>query len=303
MDAHARLITEVEGADEDLGPFVPDISPGYDPRAQKPKFWEAKCFLLTHPVPTDQYLTHSGQLLPGPNGKLKFETRLSNATDSQVAQVQISLDDGSSWKTLWSKAGDPDDYLGDLWFNPVEISLTPYAGRLLRLRFVYHYISGGMYVPWDPDLTWHNGIGFYLEDVAFEDVQILTGEQFHQVLAPTPIAFTPAAPAKYVLAIRGLLFGQFPLEWGPTKQVTAVSGVGCTVEFSKAQVVGGQFQAALVLDPPQTSPQITVERAPAPVGPWQVEDAASVMIVEPGMRYRILCPATANEGFLRVRVQ
>jgi hypothetical protein len=99
------------------------------------------------------------------------------------------------------------------------------------------------------------------------------------------------------------LFGQFPLEWGPVKSVTAVPGGDLTVRFTGVQVVGGQFQGELTLDPPQAAPQITVEHAPAPIGPWRVDDAASVMVVTPGARYRVLRPAADGAGFLRVRVR
>lgn len=312
VDGNADLLTTVEGADVDLGPFVADISPGYDPRGQKPKFETSKCFLLTHTEPVDQHLTHSGALLPGPGAILNFETRVSNATEGQVGLVQVSMDDGSSWETIYSRAGwyeydeesETGNYLSDLWFNEVTLPLDAYEGRLIRVRFVYHYVPGNSYILWDPEVSWHNGIGFYVENVSFENVHVLTDISSHDTDAETGVVFTPPVAGTYALAARGLLFGEYPLEWGPAKLVTASGEAPPTVTFEAVpSVVGGMFMASVGLSPAKPSVVLTVERAASAAGPWSVDAQASVTTLQAGARYQISRPASGDAGFIRLRVQ
>lgn len=310
IEGAASLLTAVEGADTDLGPFVADITPGYDPRAQKPKFQYSKCYLLTHvaPVPGDEYLTHSGTLLPGAGAALNFECRVSNATEWQEGQVQVSLDDGTSWETLYRRTGwydEENDFWGDLWFNPVTVSLAAYEGRLIRVRFVYHYIAGNghSYYPWNPDLTWHNGIGFYIEDVAFENVQLLGEVSSHETDASTGVVFTPPVAGSYALAARGLLFGEYPLEWGPARLVTAAGEAPLSVSFDGVpSVAAGTFKATIRLSRSQPGATILVERASSAGGAWATDGQAIVTTLESGLRYQVSAPASGGAGFLRVRV-
>lgn len=312
IDAGADLLTTVEGADVDLGPFVADTSPGYDPRGQKPKFQTSTCFLLTHTEPVDQYLTHSGTLLPGTGATLNFETRVSNATEGQVGQVQVSMDDGSSWETIYSRAGwyeydevsETGHYMSDLWFNEVELPLDAYEGRLVRIRFVYHYVLGNIYIPWDPEVTWHNGIGFYVENVSFQNVRILTDITTHESDLATGVVFRPPAAGSYALAARGLLFDEYPLEWGPAKLVAASGEAPLVVSFDDApSTSSGTFRATVVLSPTKPSAVLTVERSPSAAGPWSVDAQATVAPLQTGVRYQISTPATGNAAFMRVRVQ
>lgn len=309
IDACSSLLTAVEGADADLGPFVAGTSAGYDPRGQKPKFQSSKCFLLTHvaPTPVDQYLTHSGTLLPGAGATLSFESRVSNATAGQVGQVQVSLDDGSSWETICSRPGWFDaenNFWGDLWFNPVTVSLDAYSGRLIRVRFVYHHVSGSNYYAWDPDINWQNGIGFYFEDVQFENVQLLTDISFHGTDAATGAVFTPPVKGSYALAARGLLFGEYPLEWGTARLVTADGEAPLSVRFEHVpSATAGMLQTTILLTPSRPAAVITVERAPSPGGPWATDAQAGVTTLQGGVRYQVSTPAGGAAGFIRVRVQ
>lgn len=51
-----------------------------------------------------------------------------------------------------------------------------------------------------------------------------TQQQAITVMDTTNFAFTPAQPGNYLLQAQPVIFGQFPLSFGPVKQVTAVGG-------------------------------------------------------------------------------
>lgn len=306
VSAGAELLTRVEGADEDLGLFEADTTPGYDPRAPKPKFLGEKCFLLTHvsPNPEDQYLTHTGTLLPMSGAKLNFETRVSNAASGQIGQVQVSINGGVSWETIFERPGDDNDLLGDVYFHSFSLPLDAYEGRLIRVRFVYHHVPGTPYVPWDPGLDWQNGIGFYIENVSFTNVRILTNVVSHINVGSTEAAFSPTAPGPYALAARGLLYGEYPLEWGHALFVTADGSVPPLVRFTGAPTLsGGSFAAEVELTPATEGAVLLVESAGSPAGPWTEDTEAVVTELDPGARYRISRPADGTARFLRVRVE
>lgn len=301
--AQAEWLTRVEGADEDLGLFEADTTPGYDPRGQKPKFQGEKCFLLTHvsPTPEDQYLTHTGVLLPQAGATLDFEARLSNAASGQIGMVQVSVDGGISWETIFERAGDDNDLLGDVFFHSYSLPLTAYEGRLTRLRFVYHHVPGTPYVPWNPGVDWQNGIGFYIENVSFSNVRILTNIVSQTSLGVAEAAFTPSSAGPYALAARGLLFGEYPLEYGHATFVE-VTEPPLILFTGQPQLAGNDFQAEVQVTPATTGLLLRVETATSLAGPWTEDPDASVETIEEGTRYRVRRPAGGATRFLRVRV-
>lgn len=75
--------------------------------------------------------------------RLFFESRLGWASASQFARVEVSTNNGATWAVLWSRAGTGD--AGQGAFERVDISLTPYAGQIVRLRFNYFFQSGSYF--------------------------------------------------------------------------------------------------------------------------------------------------------------
>jgi hypothetical protein len=172
-------------------------------------------FYLCHTQAASQIMTLNSILYPRTNTTLNFKSELGYATSVQVARVQVSTNGGQSWVDVFSQAGDGGS--GETTYSTKNISLASYAGKNLRLRFNYDLAFGGYYPQADVDVGWH-----------FDDVTITNCDQLLTPVtnstATTNFQFNPPQGGDYNLEVRTLIFTDFPLDWGPTKQVTAIVG-------------------------------------------------------------------------------
>lgn len=315
MCGRPALVTAIAGADVDLGPFVPATSPGYDVRDQKPKFIGQKSYHLAHPVlegsygPQDQLLTYQSPLLPGPGATLRFESRLSWATDTQIGLVEVSTDGGASWDAAYRQPGNSDDPAGDYWFNQVEVSLAAYANRLVLLRFNYHY-DGGPFYAYDesdfdtPEKKLNNGHGWYVEDVQFTNVQSLSDLHEGSSTTPGTIAFEPPGKGLFALVARGLLWGQFPLEWGLVRTVNVTQDPPPAIaQIGQPFINGNLFQFEVELNRVALGATLSLRRSSLLDGHWTAVPGTTVIALEPGLRYRVSAPLNGSHGFFQVGVQ
>lgn len=101
-------------------------------------------YRLLHVQPRDQVLELPRAVVPRATGALRFRSRLGFARSGEVARVEASLDEGGTWRTLWSQAGRDDGRAVESAFVERTVALGAFAGRRTRLRLVYAY-TGGVY--------------------------------------------------------------------------------------------------------------------------------------------------------------
>jgi hypothetical protein len=65
------------------------------------------------------------------------------------------------------------------------------------------------------------GIGWYVDDLSMNDTSEVTEVISSPVTASPSFDFTPPAEGSYILQGRALLYGRYPLEWGPVFKVSA----------------------------------------------------------------------------------
>jgi hypothetical protein len=189
---------------------------------------------LAHSTRTSQILTLPELLfIGGSNATVIFLSRLGFATSEQVAHVQVSADDGISWSDVYTQAGTGG--AGEPGFVARSASLAAFANRTLRVRLNYTVSSAGSAFPQTT-----NGVGWYVDNLTFTGVQNVTAGATSSVSTGTTFSFTPAVAGSVGLQARGVLFGAYPLEWGPVAFVNAVApGVAPTFSTQPAsQSVG-----------------------------------------------------------------
>ncbi len=152
-------------------------------------------------------------VVPGANGFLTFKSRLGYATSAQTAKIDVSTDGGNFWETIYSQAGS--DGAGEGSFTNRSVSLAAYAGKEIRVRFLYDFISGLAYTQTS------SGLGWYLDEIAFGDTQTISGSTVGSVSASRDFSFTPPADGTYALQVRPQVYSQYLLSWSPIKKVTA----------------------------------------------------------------------------------
>src|SRR5439155_8573013 len=170
-------------------------------------------FHLCHTNPVPQLLTLTNLLYPRTNTMLQFKSRLGYATSNQVARVQVSAN-GNAWTDIFTQAGSGGS--GETNYSTKNVSLGGYAGVPLQLRFNYDYGSGSYYPQTGTNIGW-----FFDEIIVTNANQLLVGTT--NSTATTNFLFNPPAGAgDYILQARALIFTDFPLAWGPAKEVSAL---------------------------------------------------------------------------------
>jgi uncharacterized repeat protein (TIGR02543 family) len=233
-------LTATEGAENGTGNVVVNAPAGYAVIASAYHAGGTKAFHLTTPDFGSQSVKLSRTVLASASTELKFKSRFLYATPSQVAHVQVSTDEGSSWDTLFSDAGTDAPASS---FSDHTIPLAAYANRTLQVRFVFAYEGGGL--AYTDTAT---NIGWYFDDVSFSNAQELTGAALSAVTG-TSFAFTPSAEGSYVLQTRGQFFGDYLFEWGPALPVAAVVNASpkiSTHPANRTASVGASAQFSVV---------------------------------------------------------
>jgi hypothetical protein len=105
----------------------------------------------------------------GASSILAFEQHLYTEFVYDSVRVEVSTDD-ITWQRIWSQTGQYD------WWHPAYVSLTPYAGQSIYLRFRLTDISSN-YDLTDPGWT-------------LDNIRVLTGSA-----VATADAVTPELPA------------------------------------------------------------------------------------------------------------
>ena len=201
----------------------------------------------------DQFLSQdlllNATFLPSSISYLSFKSRLGYMTSDQVARVQVSTDDGESWITLFSRPGTQSDSGS---FTGQNVDLSAYAGRLIHLRFQLYFPGSGS------AFTQTGGtFGWLIDDIAPVNIQEVKSSTVKAVTAGTASFTAPTAAASMALAVRGYLFGAFPLEYGPVKlvqvKVPTTTAPVITSALTASASVGKAFTYAITATNTPTS--------------------------------------------------
>lgn len=161
----------------------------------------------------DQTLTYNARFYVKSAASLTFRSRLRTATSNQFAKVQISDNDGASWVSVYSQAGNGADQESN--FQSLSVSLASYAGKEIRVRFSYSVT--GRYFTQTTD-----NYGWYIDNINFTNLVDLTNAVITTAEAGV-YAFTPPAAGDYMLAVRPIV-SEHRYTFGPAKLVTATAG-------------------------------------------------------------------------------
>jgi hypothetical protein len=235
-------------------------------------FGSATCFNLEHfdTNSSPQLFQLKEVLFPAATTMVSFQSELGFATPTEIARVQVSTDAGVSWQDLYTQAGN-DSY--EMSFTLHTLSLSNYAGMSTLLRFNYdiepgQYDSGGF------------PLGWYFTDVLVTNTdQLLT-----PVTNSTPstnFTFTPTQTGNYNLEARAVIFTEFPLDWGPIKQVTAVPAI----VMSQPVLNGSQLRLDFTSAPASTGPFKLLQVSQLGT-PWTTNTSATFTTNVPGSSYR-----------------
>ena len=289
--------TAVEGGENGLTDFTANTSPGYNVIVGSPRASGAAAFQLAHPQPpTDQYLTYNRVFLPGTSGQMQFKSRLGYATPNETARVEVSLDQGSSWRIVYSQSGS--DGPGEGSFNTRSVPLATFEGRSILMRFVYDFSSGNYY-PYSSQFV----VGWYIDDISFTDTEELTNPVLTEIASGNSFAFTPTQLGDYALDVRAEVYDSFHLEWGPIKRVSASASAAPVLTITGAPLLsGGQVQIDFDVANYQSGMSFQLLKATDVTASLTPDSSASFQTIIANSRFRVTTSTGgASRTFYRIR--
>ena len=217
--------SKIYDAESGLDGLVATTTPGLPPVVQS-AFAGAgtSSYRLSHTNPrSTQFLTLPDTFLAGNGASLGFLSRLGIATAIQTARVQVSADDGASWVDTYTQAGTSATGTStpaatDAAFTARTVSLAAFAGRTIRVRLAFTIdLTGSAYTPADTNI-----VGWFIDNLTVTGVQTATTGTPVAVAAGSTFSLTPSSTNAVGLQARGVLFGAYPLEWGPIASVSPI---------------------------------------------------------------------------------
>ena len=161
--------TTVEGAEDATSAFIIDGAVGHDLRITSGRRSGAKCFQLNPPdFNQSEYFELERNFLTEAASTLRFYVREGFATSTTVLNCQVSSDGGSSWTSVWSKAGRQS---ADSTYQQVDLSLAAYQNQSIRLKFEVNHLGGSRYTSTGASL------GFRIDDISISNssIEVPTG--------------------------------------------------------------------------------------------------------------------------------
>ena len=195
-----------EGAESDVG-VIDSTSASYALRQSEVKRSGASAFHLTIPSFAEDFQSFeiARDILPSESSQAVFYHLFRYVTTTTRLSLEASDDAGSTWTELWSRNGSGSNSSRD-WdpsFNPSSVSLAAYAGRPVRLRFVFETENSSFI---GHEVT----RGVFLDDISVSNATELV-ETSTTILSSNSTSFTlnattagaPLVPGKtYTLRLR-----------------------------------------------------------------------------------------------------
>ncbi len=284
----------VDGAEGGATNMIVDSAPGYSVVATDVLATGANSFHLAMPNFNNQSLTINRVLRPGGNGALVYASRLAYATITQIARTQVSTNDGTTWADVWIRMGTGNS--GQAGFGRVTNSLAAFAGREIRVRFLYEFTGGSAYTQTTA------GFGWYIDDIAFVNTEEAASPVTQSILAGTNFVFAPTQQGAYALRARARL-GNAYAPWGPSFNV-AVGPAAVVLRITQiATPVVGQVRIDFdVLSGAVGT--LTLECRNSFDQSWFTDSGTTLTTITPGVRYRFTTTSSgSSQRFFRVKNQ
>jgi hypothetical protein len=275
--------TAIQGAENGLTNVTVVSSAGYSVIVSDVVASGSYAFHLAQPDAAKQYLTLNAVLRPAANSQWTFAKRLSWASSNQVARAQISTNGGGTWQDVWTQAGTGGS--GDAAFSRITNSLSPYAGQLLQVRFVYDFL-GGTYFP-----QTSTGIALYLDDIAVSNAEQLLNASTNNLAAGNSFTFYPANTNSCLLLVRAQIGGR-ALPWGPALRVTVATPAPSLQLVSAPVLATNQVQLDFTVANYRAGMSFQLLQTSVASGPWSTNGTASFQTLIANSKFR----ATASTG-------
>lgn len=257
-------------------------------------------FHMAHTIPArPQTFKLNRHIVPSERSELRFQSRLGASSTGQVTRVQVSLDDGSSWRDLYSQSGETGS--GESNFALRRVPLGEFAGRVILIRFEYGFRFGELiYAPGSDD-----HIGWYIDDITVTAAEELLVESETTSTDPE-FPFVPQTQKSYYVDARPRFFDEYKGEWTPGRLVTAAAPPPAPAQVVIVAIRTGTDALEVEFEPTNTrsTAVFRLETAKAPTGEWSVLDMSAIEEIQFGSRRIFRWPNSDGKAqFFRVTIE
>ena len=183
---------------------------------------------------------------------------------------------------------------GQSAFVRITNSLAAFAGLEIQVRFLYDHLGGSYYNQTSA------GIGWYFDDIAFNQCEQLVNNVVLDVSSGTGFDFTPTASTNYSLRVHAKV-GDNYVDWGPAVLPSASGTAPLIIKITSMPVMAANranFNFSLMSG---TGGAFFIETASSPAGPWVSDPTATITTLISGAQFRANCTAgTGGHCFYRV---
>lgn len=146
--------------------------------------------------------------IPSANAQIQFDSKLGYATDEQTAAVQISIDDGASWKDVYKLTGTGLGSPEETSFSTHNISLAGYDNKLVKFRATYSH-TGFRYTGTSASVS------FLIDNIQVSNAKSVATQTIKESIGVSNFSFVPENDKEYALAARAIFWnGYTAIEWG-----------------------------------------------------------------------------------------
>ena len=278
--------TETEGGEQGMDEFTYVGIGSYTVLQSVIKHAGTHAFRLAHNAPIgDEFLEWNRSFVVGPNASITFQSRLGSAFENETAAFQVSDNDGMDWQSLWTQVGtslnsNPVLAPSERTFTPRVIDLSDFEGQTIRVRWVFEFARGRVWVGSDE----FQGTGWYIDTISANGLKSLEST----VLPEQPgnsFTFTPDSPESFTLRGRAFIKGDWR-PWGDrlavndsssqhSARVLEVSQSGSLMTI-RVEILGGSGQA--VIESASTLSGPWLPAVPVSVTPGQAQNVLEVTL-------------------------
>ncbi|NBD37289.1 MAG: hypothetical protein GVY10_01815 [Verrucomicrobia bacterium] len=233
-----------EGGENGAGKVVISQSGSYDVLQSGKVNSGSSAFHLAHPLGSGpgEVIELDRNLLITSGTELTFASQLGDATEAQVAMVEVLPEGSTDWTVVWDKPGYADVSDRETSFSNITVDLASYAGQIIRLRFRYYYPGLPETLYWPGTST---DTGWLIDDIALSNAEELIESRFLSTGDPA-FTYTPAESGDFHLRARAVN-GTNAFPWGPSIAVSVEAGLLPWQEawFSAAELADPALEATL----------------------------------------------------------
>jgi hypothetical protein len=257
----------VEGAEAEPAPRIIDGTSGeYSLLSTDVAASGVRSFHLAFPSFSAQSFEIDADYVASDRSELRFKYLRRYSSMDNVLAAEISTTGGDSWVRVWHTNGICADSCSssswDSTWREGAVDVSSYAGRPLKIRFVYDYV-GSAYIGTDAT---H---GVYVDDVELTQAEETASSETHAVFGSWEYDFAPSEAGRYLLGLAAQSGGYtFPFGgfMSVSAQVPSGTGIWATnlTWNADALTLGFRFE-----NPADDESGLTVERALQLTGSWE----------------------------------